>query len=80
MVSVRAAQPVIVQLPSAAYDSHNRLLGHRAIRRGGDLLAAGRLDASDQRDVLDNYDDAAAEAGEALDFDNFEPWRRWMCR
>lgn len=67
-------QPVVVDLPSAAYDS--QIDTWDIFRYGGAVTSwrfVGEV-ASSTTVFIDNYDDAAAQAGNALDFDNFEPW------
>jgi len=65
---------VNVYLPSALYDPQ---IDTWDIFRYGGTVTEWRFigstpSASSQ--FLDNFDDAAAQAGDALDFDNFEPW------
>lgn len=63
-----------VLLPAAVYDP--QIDTWDVFRYGGAITSwrrMGSVPAGTAR-FLDNYDDAAAEAGDALDFDNFEPW------
>lgn len=65
---------IAVTLPSAAYDSQ---IDTWDIFRYGGSVTSWRFigqTASTNTSFEDNYSDAAAQAGEALDFDNFEPW------
>lgn len=67
-------QPVNVSLPSAAYDSQ---IDTWDVERYGGSVTSWRFvgsTPSTNTDFLDIYDDSAAQAGDALDFDNFEPW------
>lgn len=66
---------VAVVLPSAAYDP--QIDTWDIERFGGTILSwrrIGTTPAVANAIFTDNFDDAAAEAGEPLDFDNFEPW------
>lgn len=72
-VSPRRGQ-VTVYLPSAAYDPQ---IDTWDIFRYGGAVTEWRFIGSTPSGSLtfaDNFDDAAAQAGDALDFDNFEPW------
>jgi len=65
---------VLVVLPSAAYDP--QIDTWDIFRYGGSVTSwrfVGQT-ASSSATFIDNYSDAAVEAGEPLDFDNFEPW------
>ena len=65
---------VAVALPSAAYDT--QIDTWDVYRYGGSITSwrfVGQT-ASTSSFFTDNYDDAAVQAGDALDFDNFEPW------
>lgn len=67
-------QPARVNLPSAAYDSQ---IDTWDIFRYGGTVTSWRFigsTPSSNASFPDNYDDAAAQAGDALDFDNFQPW------
>jgi hypothetical protein len=65
---------VTVYLPSATYDP--QIDTWDIFRYGGAVTSYRFIGSvpSASATFIDNYDDAAAEAGEALDFDNFEPW------
>lgn len=65
---------VTVYLPSATYDSQ---IDTWDVFRYGGAVTQWRFIGSTPSTSLtftDNFDDAAAQAGNALDFDNFEPW------
>lgn len=67
-------QQVTLSLPSAAYDSQ---IDTWDIFRYGGSVTSWRFigyTPSSNTTFIDNFDDAAATAGDALDFDNFEPW------
>jgi hypothetical protein len=67
-------QPVQIDLPSAAYDT--QIDRWDIFRFGGSITSwrfLGSVDVS-HTSFEDNYFDDAAEVGEVLDFDNFEPW------
>jgi hypothetical protein len=67
-------QAVVLTLPSAAYDPQ---IDTWDIFRFGGSVTSWRLIgtvASSTGIFVDNYSDDAANAGDALDFDNFEPW------
>lgn len=67
-------QPVVVPLPSAAYDS--QIDTWDVFRFGGTVTSwryIGSI-ASSSSTFKDNQFDDAASAGDALEFDNFEPW------
>ena len=67
-------QPVKVNLPSAAYDT--QIDTWDVFRFGGSVTSwryIGSI-ASTQASFQDDYSDEAAQAGDALEFDNFEPW------
>jgi len=67
-------QKVTVTLPSAAYDS--QIDTWDVFRYGGSVTSWRYIGStpSTNSTFTDNYDDSAATVGEALDFDNFEPW------
>lgn len=67
-------QPVQVDLPSAAYDP--QIDTWDVFRFGGSVPAWRFIGAvaSTEATFQDNYDDAAAAAGDLLTFDDFEPW------
>jgi hypothetical protein len=67
-------QTVNVILPSAAYDP--QIDTWDVFRYGGTVTEWRFIGSTPSSNTVftDNYDDAAAGAGEALDFDNFEPW------
>jgi hypothetical protein len=67
-------QQCIVILPSASYDP--QIDTWDIFRYGGAVTSFRYIGStpSTNTQFVDNYDDAAAEAGEALDFDNLEPW------
>jgi hypothetical protein len=67
-------QPVQVDLPSAAYDA--QIDRWDVFRFGGSVTSWRFIGSivSSATSFQDNYPDEAAQAGEALDFDNFEPW------
>ena len=67
-------QPNQVNLPSAAYDP--QINTWDVFRYGGSIPEWRFIGscASTNASFQDNYDDAAATAGNVLDFDNFEPW------
>lgn len=72
-VSPRRA-PVTVKLPSASYDTQ---IDTWDIERYGGSVTSWRYigsTASGSATFTDNYTDEAAQVGELLDFDNFEPW------
>jgi hypothetical protein len=63
-----------LNLPSVAYDPQIDTIW--VYRFGGSILSwrfIGQTPSSSTT-FVDIYDDAAAQAGDALDFDNFEPW------
>lgn len=67
-------QQVIVLLPSSTYDTQ---IDTWDIFRYGGAVTSWRFigsTPSTNTQFQDNYDDAAAQAGQELDFDNFEPW------
>lgn len=67
-------QQVIVNLPSAAYDPQ---IDTWDIERYGGSVTSWRYigqTASFNTQFVDNFSDDAANGGDALDFDNFEPW------
>jgi hypothetical protein len=67
-------QPVQINLPSDSYDS--QIDTWDVFRFGGSVTSwryIGSI-ASSQASFQDDYSDEAAEAGDALEFDNFEPW------
>jgi hypothetical protein len=67
-------QQVVVSLPSAAYDA--QIDTWDIFRYGGSVTSwrwVGQVPASTSQ-FLDNFDDAAAEGGDELEMDNFEPW------
>jgi len=65
---------VLVALPSAAYDA--QIDTWDVFRYGGSVNSWRQIGStpSSNTSFVDNFDDAAATAGDALDFDNFEPW------
>lgn len=65
---------ISLALPSAAYDP--QIDTWDILRYGGSVPSWRFIGSvpSATASFLDNYDDAAALAGDALDFDNFEPW------
>ena len=65
---------IAVALPSAAYDS--QIDTWDVYRYGGSVLSWRFIGstASSNSFFTDNYSDSAADAGDPLDFDNFEPW------
>jgi len=67
-------QPVKVNLPSAAYDT--QIDTWDVFRFGGSVTSWRYIGsvASTQASFQDDYADEAAQAGDALEFDNFEPW------
>lgn len=67
-------QPVIVSLPSAAYDS--QIDTWDIFRYGGSVTSWRRVGtaASTATKFTDNTLDSAAEVGELLEEDNFQPW------
>jgi hypothetical protein len=67
-------QSVTISLPSAAYDS--QIDTWDVFRYGGSVTEWRFIGSTPSTNATfqDNFDDAAAEAGDALDFDNFEPW------
>ena len=67
-------ESVLVTLPSAAYDG--QIDTWDIFRYGGSVTSWRFIGStpSTNSSFEDNYDDAAAEAGDSLDFDNFEPW------
>ena len=67
-------QPVQVNLPSAVYDT--QIDTWDVFRFGGSVTSwryIGSI-ASTHASFQDDYSDEAAQAGDALEFDNFEPW------
>jgi len=67
-------QPVQINLPSAAYDT--QIDTWDVFRFGGSVTSwryIGSI-ASSHSSFQDDYADESAQAGEALEFDNFEPW------
>jgi hypothetical protein len=67
-------QQVTVLLPSASYDPQ---IDTWDIFRYGGAVTSWRFigsTPSSNTQFLDTYDDAAAQAGNELEFDNFEPW------
>jgi hypothetical protein len=67
-------QPVQINLPSAAYDT--QIDTWDVFRFGGSITSwryIGSI-ASTHSSFQDDYADESAQAGEALEFDNFEPW------
>jgi hypothetical protein len=67
-------ESVLLNLPSAAYDAQ---IDTWDIFRYGGTITSWRFIGSVPSSTLtfrDIYDDSAAEAGDELDFDNFEPW------
>jgi hypothetical protein len=72
-VSPRRMQ-ITLKLPSAAYDSQ---IDTWDIFRYGGTVTEWRFvgsTPSTNSSFTDNYEDDAVQAGNALDFDNFEPW------
>ena len=67
-------QPVILSLPSAAYDS--QIDTWDIERMGGTVTTFRRVGSapSTATTFTDNSSDVSALAGELLSFDNFEPW------
>lgn len=67
-------QQVVVQLPSAAYDA--QIDTWDIFRYGGSVTEWRYIGstASTNTSFIDNVFDTAAQVGEALDFDNLEPW------
>lgn len=67
-------QPVGVALPSAAYDSQ---IDTYDVFRFGGTVTSWRYIGSVPTSLTtfeDNFSDFSAQSGNALDFDNFEPW------
>jgi hypothetical protein len=67
-------QSVVLQLPSAAYDAQ---IDTWDIERYGGTITSWRYVGSAPSSAstfIDNYTDDAVGAGDALEFDNFEPW------
>jgi hypothetical protein len=67
-------QQAVITLPSAAYDSQIDMWD--IFRYGGSVTSwryTGSV-ASSSAVFVDNLFDDAVQAGDALDFDNFEPW------
>ena len=64
----------IVSLPSASYDA--QIDTWDVFRYGGTTLSWRLIGAatSNASTFIDNYFDDSARGGEALEFDNFEPW------
>lgn len=65
---------IVVTLPSAAYDPQ---IDTWDIFRYGGSVTSWRFigqTSSTNSTFIDNYSDDVANAGDALDFDNFEPW------
>ena len=67
-------QIVQVNLPSVAYDS--QIDTYWVFRFGGSVLSWRFIGSTASTNTVfqDNYDDDAANAGDAIQFDNFEPW------
>jgi len=72
--AVARRQHVQLNLPSANYDT--QIDTWEVFRWGGSLPQWRYIGStpSTNRHFDDNYSDDAAKAGDALDFDNFEPW------
>jgi hypothetical protein len=67
-------QSVVIDLPSAAYDAQ---IDTWDIERYGGTVTSWRYVGSTTSSAsffTDNFDDSAVGAGDALEFDNFEPW------
>lgn len=67
-------QQVQLNLPSPSYDL--QIDTWDIFRWGGSVTQWRYIGSTSSIDAhfIDNYDDNAAQAGDALDFDNFEPW------
>jgi hypothetical protein len=67
-------QPVQVNLPSAAYDT--QIDTWDMFRFGGSVTSWRYIGSisSTKTSFQDDYSDEAAQAGDALEFDNLEPW------
>lgn len=69
-------QSINVQIPSSRYDP--QLDTWDIFRYGGSVTSwryVGSVDGSfGANNFTDNFDDSAVGAGDALDFDNYEPW------
>jgi hypothetical protein len=67
-------QSVLVMLPFAVYDA--QIDTWDIFRYGGSVTEWRKIGQapSSSGTFIDNYDDDAAGEGEALDFDNYEPW------
>lgn len=67
-------QPVSITPPSAAYDAQ---IDTFDVFRFGGIVTSWRYIGSMPTSALgflDNFSDFSAQSGDALDFDNFEPW------
>lgn len=67
-------QQCIVLLPSAAYDS--QIDTWDIFRYGGAVTSWRYIGSTPSTNLtfVDNFTDSAAQGGDALDFDDFEPW------
>jgi hypothetical protein len=68
-------QQVTVQCPSATYDP--QIDTWDIFRYGGTVTSwryIGQVPSAGNALFLDNYSDDSANAGESLDFDNYQPW------